>query len=176
MYFIWYTFLSELVAILFINNGISTSIIYNCYSIVSSIFYLLFFRSIMKNVRTNKLILGMVIVFIVSVIFNSFLQQDVIQTLQTNVFILGFLLVAIVIILYFIEILNSDKIMILNKLPMFWISIGILLFNICIIPVMIIAKLIGWSGAYHYILLGVNIIMYSCFSYAFILSKKEFNT
>lgn len=176
MYFICYTFINELTGIFFIRNGINANIIYNTFSIISTIFFLFFFRSLIKNISFKKTLLWLVIVFIVSVVFNSFIQQDIIHTLQTNTFILGFLIVIVTILLFFFEILNSDDILKLNKLPNFWISVGIFSFAICIVPVMVIANFIGWSGAYDYILLAVNVIMYSCFTYAFILSKKEFNT
>lgn len=175
IYFIWYTFLNELTGILLIEKGFNVNIIYNSYSFISTIFFLLFFRNLIKKLKIKKTIVLMLVLFSVSVLLNSILKQNIYNTLQTNTFIFGFLIVIVTILLFFIQILDSDAILKLNKLPVFWISIGIFSFSISIVPVMVIAKFIGWRGVYDYILLGANIIMYGCFTYGFSLTKKEYN-
>ncbi|WP_456379473.1 hypothetical protein [Lutibacter sp.] len=71
--------------------------------------------------------------------------------------------------------MNSDKILVLNKLFIFWISIGVLTFNIGMIPVLLVGELINWTGIYNYIILPLNVIMYGCFIIGFVVSEKEYN-
>jgi hypothetical protein len=176
MLFMVYTFVSEVVANIFILLSTSTILIYNIYNLASTVFLLLFYRKIVKNKIIKKSSIFLIVLFSLCVVLNSIFGQHIIYMYQNNTYVLGFLFVIILIILFFVETLNSDKILSLDKLPTFWLSIGLFIFNICLIPVMVIARFIGWSGVYDYILLGLNVVMYSCFSYAFILSKKEFNT
>lgn len=57
----------------------------------------------------------------------------------------------------------------------FWISIGVLLYNIGFIPVFVIAELIDFRGVFMYITFALNIILSLCFISGFVISKKEFN-
>lgn len=175
MYFICYTFIGELTGIILIKNGIKANIVYNVYSLVFTIFFVVFFRNYINNNTFKKVATWLIIIFLLGVTANSLFAQHIINNLQTHTFVLGFLIVAVVISLFFIDILNGDAILKLNKLPHFWVSVGVFSFAICIVPVMVIANFIGWSGAYDYILLAVNVIMYGCFVTGFIVSKKEFN-
>ncbi|WP_147296399.1 hypothetical protein [Lutibacter oceani] len=63
----------------------------------------------------------------------------------------------------------------MNKLLLFWICTGTLLFYIGIIPIQIMAKFFNYRGLFDYIILGLNIIMYGFFTIGFIISKKEYN-
>ena len=173
MLFMAYTFVSEIVANIFILLNTSTILIYNIYSLASTVFLILFYRKMIKNNTIKKSSIFLIVLFSLCVILNSIFGQHIVYLYQNNTYILGFLLVTILIILFFVETLNSDKILSLGNLPSFWISIGLFIFNICLIPVMVIARFIGWSGVYDYILLAVNVIMYSCFTFAFMLAKKE---
>ena len=175
VFFLIYVLISELIANSFLYFKLNTIFINNVYVILSTIFYLIFFKGFVISKAFKKIANILMLIFVLAVVVNSLVDEHIIRRLQSHTFILGFLFVAILIILFFKEILNSDKILKLNKLPIFWISIGVFIFNITIIPVLVVGRFIGWSGAYDYIVLGVNVIMYSCFTFAFMLSKKDFN-
>ena len=83
--------------------------------------------------------------------------------------------VALVIVLFYVELLNSDAILNINKSLVFWISIGVLLSNIVLIPVWVFAETLSFRGVYTYLILGSNVLMSICFITGFIVSKKEFN-
>ena len=152
MLFMAYTFVSEIVANIFILLNTSTILIYNIYSLASTVFLILFYRKMIKNNTIKKSSIFLIVLFSLCVILNSIFGQHIVYLYQNNTYILGFLMVTILIILFFVETLNSDKILSLSNLPSFWISIGLFIFNICLIPVMVIARFIGWSGVYDYIL------------------------
>jgi len=107
---------------------------------------------------------------------NILFLQKTLQTSQTYSIILAGIFIVISIIILLIELLNSDKILKINKLLLFWISIGVLLFYSGILPIYVVVDLLNYQGLFDYIILGLNIVMYGCFITGFIVSKKEYNT
>ena len=77
--------------------------------------------------------------------------------------------------MYFSELLQSDKILNINKSIYFWISLGVLLFNIGFIPVNIFAEFISFNGVFNIVAIFLNVLMAGCFITGFIVSKKEFD-
>jgi len=175
VYFIGYVFISETVANSYLSNGMSTVIINNVYSIAYTFFNLFFYSILIKNNRAKKIGNIMMFIFSIGLLINQLFFQEFEHKLQTYTFILGLFLVTILVFIYLSEIMNSDKIFKLTNTSEFWISIGIIIFNFGFIPVLVVAELIRWEGIYNYILLFVNVIMYSCFITGFIISKKEYN-
>ena len=153
----------------------STVIINNVYSIAYTFFNLFFYSILIKNNRAKKIGYIMMFIFSIGLLINQLFFQEFEHKLQTYTFILGLFLVTILVFIYLSEIMNSDKIFKLTNTSVFWISIGIIIFNFGFIPVLVVAELIRWEGIYNYILLFVNVIMYSCFITGFIISKKEYN-
>ena len=175
VYFIGYVFISETIANSYLSNGMSTVIINNVYSIAYTFFNLFFYSILIKNNRAKKIGNIMMFIFSIGLLINQLFFQEFEHKLQTYTFILGLFLVTILVFIYLSEIMNSDKIFKLTNTSVFWISIGIIIFNFGFIPVLVVAELIRWEGIYNYILLFVNVIMYSCFITGFIISKKEYN-
>jgi len=77
--------------------------------------------------------------------------------------------------MYFSELLNSDRIISIQKTMTFWISLGVLIYALGYIPVFIIGEFIDYQGIFRSITFGLNIFMSLCFITGFIVSKKEFN-
>jgi hypothetical protein len=175
VYFIGYVFISETIANSYLSNGMSTVIINNVYSIAYTFFNLFFYSILIKNNRAKKIGNIMMFIFSIGLLINQLFFQEFEHKLQTYTFILGLFLVTILVFIYLSEIMNSDKIFKLTNTSEFWISIGIIIFNFGFIPVLVVAELIRWEGIYNYILLFVNVIMYSCFITGFIISKREYN-
>lgn len=175
IFFIWYGLISEILANILSFNKVSTVLINNVYLVCSTLFYLIFYSLIYTNHKFKKVSYFFIGIYLLALVLNNFYLQNFISDWQTNTYIFGSFLEIILIIFFFIEVLNSDKILDLNKLLIFWISIGLLIFNLGLIPVLVVAEFIRWSGIFKYILLSVNIIMYACFIIGFIVSDKEFN-
>lgn len=175
IYFIGYVFISETIANIYLSKGVNTVIINNVYSIAYTFFNLFFYSILIKNKKSKKIGYIMMFFFAISLIINQLYFQKFEHRLQTYTFILGLFLVTFLVFIYFLEIMNSNKIIYVTRLSEFWISTGIIIFNFGFIPVLVVAELIKWEGVYHYILLFVNVIMYGCFITGFMVSKKEYN-
>lgn len=171
--FLWFTVFIEIFGHVqgFIITG-STFYIYNIYIFVSTVFYLLIYIRYLKRNLTGKILL---ILFILFSLINVLFIQKTIWISQTYPLLLGSLFISISVILFFIQLLNSDIILKINKLLIFWISIGLLLFYIGIIPIFVMADFFNYFGLFDYIILTLNVIMYGCFIFGFIVSKKSYN-
>jgi len=117
----------------------------------------------------------MLIIYVIFYFYNYIFIQNTLHTSQTNPIIIGSIFIIISAIFLFVELLNSDDILIINKLLLFWVSIGVLLFYAGIVPIFVMADFLNYRGLFDYIILSLNIIMYSCFIIGFIFSKKEYN-
>ncbi|MDP3313893.1 hypothetical protein [Lutibacter sp.] len=111
---------------------------------------------------------------LISIIDIAFFTNFILEHLNYNI-IVSSILIVLSVMLYFIELLKSDAVLKLNTSIYFWISIGVLFFNIGMIPICVIAELINYNGVFDIIILSLNIIMAGCFITGFIVSKKEYN-
>ena len=174
--FIGYSLLTEILG--YVVGAIFNTInyhIYNTWSIVNHFFYLFFFLALLKGtLKRNIIKFSIVIYTVITFVDIAFFSDFFNQFLATND-IVGSFLIVIVVIMYFLELLQSDAILNLTKSMFFWISLGVLLFNIGFIPVDVIAEFISYSGIFRVITLILNLIMAGCFITGFIVSRKEFN-
>jgi hypothetical protein len=126
----------------------------------------------------NKVNIKTIQFFKYSLIFwfaiDSFFYESILTT-QSFTYYISSLFLIITIILFFIEILNSDAILKIKNLLIFWIAAGVLLFELGFTPVFIANKYINYAQGltYGYILLLLNFLTSICFSLGFIWSKKD---
>lgn len=176
LYFLIYSFLTEIIGTFIISYfNVRANLIYNTWWLLNSIFYMFFFLSKIKKFLKRNLIIGLIIVFVIYNIINIIFFKNYKNQILIDSFIVGCIFIVITVMMYYTEILNSNAILNIKKSIYFWISIGVLIFNIGMIPVFVIAELIDYSGVFKYIILGLNILMASSFITGFIVSKKEYN-
>ena len=137
---------------------------------------MLFFLSRVKNTFRRNVIKGLLLVYLVFTtieisLFTNYLKQFIAKST-----IVGSFLIVISVLIFFNELLKSDKILNLKESMFYWIGLGVLFFNVGFIPAFVIAEYISFGVAYRIITVLLNIIMASCFIIGFIKSKKEFNT
>lgn len=175
--FILYSFLTEVVAIYFIDIlKIRANALYNTWFLLNSAFYILFFYSQLKSKIRKNFILSYLLIFVAFTFVNIlFFKNYIADILRVN-FIIGQFFIVVSIMLYYAELLSSDKVLHLHKTMFFWISIGALVFNIGLLPVFVIVELIDWQGIFNYIILILNLLMAGLFITGFFVSKKEFNS
>lgn len=173
--FLTYSFLNELISRYIIEiHNVRTIGLSNTWFLVNSFFYLLFYFFMIESTFKKKIILILISLFFIFTCIR-FYYQDFLTHYFVYSWIVGQLFIVIAIMIYFIELLNGDKILKIQKSLFFWISIGVLFFNIGLLPVFVIGELIDWQGIFDYIILVLNIMLSLCFITGFIVSKKEFN-
>ena len=177
LYFIIYSFLSEVIGYYFVQIlEIRTTLINNTWFIVSIFFYMLFFLSKIESRLKKNAIKSLVLVYFIFIILSVLFFNNYVNESMTNSFIIGALFIVVTIMLFFTELLKSDVVLYIQKSLFFWISIGVLIFNIGLLPVLIIGELIDWQGIFNYLIIILNIIMAGCFITGFLMSNKEFNS
>lgn len=174
--FLIYSLVTELIAffvgVIFRKN---TFYIYNIWNLANSYFSFYFFYKLINNKLKRNIIKTIALFYTVfSIVDITFFTTFIFDNLNYNI-IVSSILIVISVMLYFAELLNNEAVLIINKSIYFWISVGVLFFNIGMIPIFVIAELINYRGIFDIIILSLNIIMAICFITGFIVSKKEFN-
>ena len=193
MPFLWFTFLIELLnllptarlfypdwnflklmAYILPEELIASSIwVGSMFSIVSYYVYLWYYRSILRHSRSAGAIDLCIAIYSALVIHSLLNYQDLmVSWLQSHMFA-GVAFTVVAICFYFMTILKSDKILSFYRTLPFWLTIGILFFNLVTMPIFIFAKKLSFSASiYVYILVLSNYVMYGCFVIGFIVSVK----
>lgn len=175
--FVIYSFLNEvsgryMLDIMKVNRVIFPN---NLWFLVNSLFYLFFFRSLVKSKRRkayNSLFIAVFLLFLsVQVLFFKGLNTDYF----IDTFILGQFFVVLSILIFFTETLSSNRIFLMRKSLFFYIAFGALIFNVGLLPVYVIAEYIGYRGVFRVIIITVNVVLNASFVFGFIRSQKEFN-
>jgi hypothetical protein len=174
---LWYTIINEVIAHLLHENYIlrNNSLLYNIYHVINFTFLLILFKRYIRSTTYKKWIFLFIILYVFS-FFLNLIWQNYLTEIQTVPFILGAVFVIISITFYFLEILNTTKVLYVSKNLLFWISIGLLLYFVGKIPTRIIRNY--WEDISYYkdILIAeyiLSIVMNISFIIGFICSKKD---
>lgn len=197
VYFLWMTFFVELFGsysgfafytdykyFSFVEDTLFESNMwwYNIYSVVSFIFLSFYFVSFLKSKTAKNVFKILTGSFLFTSIISFFLSDDFFGTSSVFVSITGTLLILCVILYFYFELLRSDLILkILHFLP-FYVSIGVLVFNLTVTPVDLLSKYFTTAegneifvSLYLNVYLFANFFLYLSFIIGFIVcSKKRF--
>ncbi len=176
VYFLGYGIATEFLGRYFYDIfGFPNYILYNIYALIQFIYFLgLFLRSFKKRISKNtvKIFIVLCLVFF---FINSFFYQNILKNIQSYFFLFGGIILIITILLFLIELLNSDSILKIKNLLIFWVAVGMFLFQLGFIPVFMANNYINYAHGITYglILLILNVISCTCYILGFIWSKKE---
>ena len=176
LYILWYLVVNEFLGLLIRKSGIVYNlIIYNIYHLINFSFLFILFRTYVNKDTHKKYIKYFLIIYIISFFVNMFFQNYITQ-LITIPFIIGAFFLILSIVFYFTEILNTDKVLYVNKNLFFWISIGLLLYHFGKIPTRIMRNYYDEVPNFESIFIAessLSIIMNICFIIGFIWSEKD---
>ena len=169
---LFYTFITDVLDKRIENN----TAVYNLLSVLEFCTYFFIYYSFSKKIRHRKIIFFIGVFYLLSVIINFSFFQKLSSTgsFHLYTYAIGALLLVVVIGLYIIEILKSDEVLHIKKSLLFWISSGLLIYYVGVLPFWIGLPFIPESELKNasYILFSLSIIMYSCFIFGFIWSKR----
>lgn len=173
---LWYVFLNELLGF-YIRIYISdhNAIIYNVYYGIFFTYLFILFRKYLKRKKFKSVVTAFLIVYFFTFFIEGFFKNYLIE-FQTIAYVLAAVQLIIIIILYFIEILESDKVLVVGKNLLFWISVGLLLFYVGYVPYRIIRNFYT-ELTHSSLLIAVNVtltvIMNVCYIIGFIWSDRK---
>jgi hypothetical protein len=134
-----------------------------------------FFLVKLNDIFKRRILISLIFLYVLLTVINVLFFENYITEGLINNIILGSLFILVSVMIYYSELLKKDEILEIQYSMFFWISIGVLIFNIGFLPIIVIAEFISYGGVYIYITLGLNILMSLCFITGFIMSKKVYN-
>ncbi len=152
--------------------------LYNLYGFLSIGLLGIFYSNLLTNKNFKILIRSIVIAYSAfSVFFYTFTDAFFYRTIPYDD-VLGSIIICLFVVLYFIELIRSDYILVYNKLPSFYISVALLLWYLCATPLFIFdsyfyainTKFVEFRSSF---LLIINIFTYSCYTFGFWYSLKK---
>ncbi|MTI22303.1 hypothetical protein E1176_14825 [Fulvivirga sp. RKSG066] len=151
--------------------------IYNVLTSVMYLYYLTLYYKEIKTKRYRKWVLAFIITFSAAITINFIFIQKLMTTslFHSYTFALGGILLIAAIGLFLLETLNSEKVLYYKKYLLFWVSIGLVLYYASIIPYAISLNFLPefrFSETWIAIIFTINLVMYTCFSIGFVVSKK----
>jgi len=175
MYYLWYAALLEVVA----SNmwqlfKISNAWWYNIGINIEILFYLYLYYQYIVNKRIKNFILIGGLIYESYFLINYLVLSDNWNVYQYFPFTLGSLLIIVVVFMFLLEMFQSDKVLYSGRYLIFWISLGLLLYNIIPLPLFVARSFITNSISIMNIQFTGNILMYFSFIYGFIWSSMKY--
>ncbi|MGS2725992.1 hypothetical protein ACU8DI_05245 [Psychroserpens sp. BH13MA-6] len=188
VFYLWMTFVVELIGgyshlmqdnydkqwFIDLKNSLlcSNHWLYNIYSLLTIGFLGVFYSGLLSKPSFKVLIRAIIVLYtLFALIFYTFTDAFFTTTLPYDA-ILASVIVSIYVILYFIELMNSEVLLEYYKLASFYISIALFLWYICVTPLFIFdnyfkavnTKFVDFR---RILLLIINICTYLCFAFGF---------
>lgn len=154
--------------------------LHNLFLITTFVTYILYFKWNILNEAIQKLINRGLILYVIICVVNLIFTDVFFKSNSIVTYIGGSLFLLAVIFYYYFEILLSSKILNIKREISFYISFPALLYFLCTIPIIIYYKYFtnkspGFVELSTWVLVGINIFMYSAYSIAFLwlANKRE---
>lgn len=175
LYFLWFTLIFEIIgAVMRYVFEWQTIGYYNFYILISFLFYYHWYYTIIQSKSIKNVVLIFSVLFLGVALYNLLFQSWFEYHQYT--FIVGALLTLVCTIFHFWQLLHSDEILELKYKLSFWISTGLLLFNIGMVPFMLLSHHLNFKGnSYYLILITLNVILYGCYIIGFLWTKEKYN-
>lgn len=173
---LWYVVFNEFFGLYIrLNTDYSTALIHNIYNVIHFSFLFILFKNHLNHSFHKKITFISLIVYWCVLIVNGFYENYLIE-FQRLPYIIAACSIVTIILLYFQEILNSDKVLHVNKNLLFWISVGLLIYYVGNIPFRILRNYYEYLtdatiSTLVNIILGIT--MYACFIIGFVWSDKK---
>jgi hypothetical protein len=151
LYLLWYVVINDFSAKIYSENfSIYNAFLYNIYQFISFSFFFLMYEKAVKSVVNKNIIQVLKIIYYLIFIFYIF-NENFIEDYFSTAYMIGGFFVICAVTLFLLEILNSHKIIHINKMLIFWISIALLLSVLPNIPFNVIRKYYCDSATIPYI-------------------------
>jgi len=155
----------------------SNTWLYNIFSFVSVLMLGNFFLKIIQD-KFSKMIIKIAVLIYAAFAIIYFITSGTFfyKSLPYDVFVETFI-IFIFVILYYKGLLSSDRILKFYKLPIFYISSGLLLFYLCTAPLFtfnsyfyeVNNSFVQFRYKYMFV---VNTLLYSCYTFAFLYTLQ----
>lgn len=194
VYYLWLTVVVELLGLysyfmksdcdagwfIAIKNSVFSDNIwlYNLYAFLAIGLLGIFYSSLINRRRTKIVIITIFIVYSAFTVFFFLLTDAFFKMSIPYNFLIGTCIICLYVVLYFLELIKGDSILKFYELPSFYISIGLLLWHLSVIPLFIFNAYFNSIstefGVFRtLLLLFINICTYSCFAFGFLYPVQK---
>lgn len=194
VYFLWFTVFVEIAGsyapIAYFSNYKYFSFIketpfennqwwYNIFILINFSFFTYYFISFLRNKTVKAIAHILIAVFLIVSIGIYASTGTIFQVTLKFVIIMGTLILLLSVLFFYFELLRSDLLLQLKHFLPFYISVGVLVFNLCVTPVDILAEY--FSGGeendlfiklHVNVLLYANIFLYTSFILGFVICSR----
>ncbi|GHC57977.1 hypothetical protein [Ulvibacter litoralis] len=152
---------------------------FNIYLIISMLFYIHYFKWYYQSKKNIKLINMLSILFLVGSITYLFFTPIFFIGFSPFTMIVGTLFVFLSVALYYLELLNSNRILKIHKTLPFYVSVAALIWHLCVTPFMIYSYYFSNSldpefvKLYIIVVNSTNILTYSIYIAGFLICSRE---
>jgi len=152
--------------------------LYNTYAFLAIGLIGIFYSNFMSTTKTRAAILSIFVIYsLFSILFFTFTDSFFKKSIPYDI-IIGASIICFYVVLYFLELIKSDKILKFYELPSFYISIGLLIWYLCVSPLFIFNSYFNSIssdfGVFRILLLlFINIFTYSCFAFGFLYPLRK---
>jgi hypothetical protein len=152
--------------------------LYNIYGFFRIGLLGIFYSDLLLKTSFKLFIRSIILIYIVfSLFYYIFTDAFFVMGLPYD-YILASIIISIYVILYFVELMNSDFILQYYKLPSFYISVALLFWHLCATPLFIYSSYFlpfntEFVNFRTLLLLYINILTYSCIIFGFWYSLKK---
>ncbi len=154
--------------------------LYNIYNVLSFSFFSFYFTSFLKNKYSKITFYGLIITFVVASMAVILSTNTFFETTPQIVSLSGTLLLFFSVIFFYFELLRSDMLLQLKSFLPFYISVGVLVFNLCIAPIDILSQHFNITDGndlfvklHLNVLFFANIFTYSTFTLGFLICSRK---
>jgi len=176
--FLFLTIVVELFAIWLAGHSGPSTTLYNFFSVVEFLFYMYVLREIIRSKKAKRIIFHTAWVYALLGVANIlFIQKFV--SFNSITYALGCLLISIFCIYFFFELFQVTGSVNLIRLPAFWICAGLLFYYTCSFPLWGLANFLRKmpiARNIQFILLLLNVFLYSSFTIAFLCRIRVRNS
>lgn len=154
------------------------AILYNLYHVINFVYLFLLYQKYISNTRQKNCVRVFVYLYLASFLV-CMLFENYLYKVQTVPFLLASVFLVISISFYFLEILNTDKVLYIRKNLLFWLSVGLLLYYVGNMPFRVIRNFYEDIPNIYNIYVSfisifiLSIIMNICIIIGFIWSEKD---
>ena len=179
LYSIW-AFFDDYKTFPFLKNSLFTRNLwlYNWIRFISLSFYSFLFINLVKRITYKRILNYALFLFIMFGIFKLTSSTQLFFTYDMSILFIGVLLLIVTISNYYFELLISDQILDLKNNMFFYISVGLLIWHLCVPPIQIYSAYFSFENTdfikmHAAIIRYSNIFMYGMFSFGFIYCMKR---
>lgn len=193
VYFLWFTFILEVIAIYspiayftdceyfgFVYDTVFERNIwlYNIYSLISFSFFVYYIMSLLKSKAQKKTITLILYIYLIIGVLNLILSDVFFKEDSVFTAIAGTLLLLLVNVLFYFDLLKSNQILNLKKQLPIYISVGVLVFYLCVTPIDLFSQYFKrvnelFVNVKAIIYIIANILMYTTFTIGFLVCAKN---